>query len=516
MGAALSLVDPSIRSLIQFLPFSQLRFNHQKFPKYTEKQETIRLVSIEEINEEEFDRSIFIYISHPYFSHYLNWEELLNKYAFHRIDLEKEIFDLCIQGIDKILSSLTENIEECYLWMDYSCTNMSLFEGSFPLDKIIGCCDVIFTPIYDQKWTTRNWPNVYQNYFTDYKSHGWRGKAFSYINNGWCRLEMFLGGNLPIIRDRQERQQKFRKALLFHRQNGRRPHLLFGTKEKESVKGQHPIILFPLQNSLFSDYHPLKGSFVTSVEKTITSLLLEEQLLPRMTEVKVGYIGETNRMAEPHGRGKEYYPNGEIYTGDWVNGRKHGKGKYIYASGDIYEGDIVNDQIHGNGIMMFSDGRIYEGEFQNNLLHGRGIYRYPNGTIYDGNFILDKEEGYGILWMANGDVYEGEWKNGQKHGKGRVTYALRGEVYEGNYSEGKKHGHGIFYYQNGNRFEGEYQYGKKHGIGKLFLQNGNCFEGEFIDDHMNPSLMGNEKQKVLLANSSCIDYQSSLPNQSLP
>ena len=38
------------------------------------------------------------------------------------------------------------------------------------------------------------------------------------------------------------------------------------------------------------------------------------------------------------------YPNGDIYEGEFVDGKKHGKGvSKSSLTGDIYEGEFVND-----------------------------------------------------------------------------------------------------------------------------------------------------------------------------
>ena len=44
-----------------------------------------------------------------------------------------------------------------------------------------------------------------------------------------------------------------------------------------------------------------------------------------------------------HGKGKYSYADGNVYEGDWKDGKKHGKGKYSWASGDVYEGDVFVD-----------------------------------------------------------------------------------------------------------------------------------------------------------------------------
>ncbi len=41
--------------------------------------------------------------------------------------------------------------------------------------------------------------------------------------------------------------------------------------------------------------------------------------------------------------------NGNIYTGDFKEGKKNGRGMEKYANGDFYEGDYVQDFMQGEG-----------------------------------------------------------------------------------------------------------------------------------------------------------------------
>jgi hypothetical protein len=43
------------------------------------------------------------------------------------------------------------------------------------------------------------------------------------------------------------------------------------------------------------------------------------------------------------GKGVYKFANGDMYTGNFTNGKKNGVGKYNYANGDIYEGEWKND-----------------------------------------------------------------------------------------------------------------------------------------------------------------------------
>jgi hypothetical protein len=95
-------------------------------------------------------------------------------------------------------------------------------------------------------------------------------------------------------------------------------------------------------------------------------------------------------MAEEH-----IFGNGDIYKGEWYNGKPHGRGKKIFADGKVYEGDWVKDLPDGRGKMKLSNGNVYEGDWYKGRPNGKGKSTY-----------------------ANGKVEEGKWKNGEFKGKG--------------------------------------------------------------------------------------------------
>ena len=94
------------------------------------------------------------------------------------------------------------------------------------------------------------------------------------------------------------------------------------------------------------------------------------------------------------------FANGDVYEGDWKDGKGHGKGKCTYASGNMYEGDWKDGKKHGKGKHTWANGNVYEGDYKDGKKHGKGKYTW-----------------------ANGDVYEGDWKDGNRHGKGKYTRA---------------------------------------------------------------------------------------------
>ena len=63
--------------------------------------------------------------------------------------------------------------------------------------------------------------------------------------------------------------------------------------------------------------------------------------------------------------------------------------KCEWKNGDIYEGEFKDGKFNGNGTYKYKNGNIYEGEFKNVYFYGKGIYKYNNGNIYEGEFKND-------------------------------------------------------------------------------------------------------------------------------
>lgn len=55
--------------------------------------------------------------------------------------------------------------------------------------------------------------------------------------------------------------------------------------------------------------------------------------------------------AAVQGRGMFFYPNGELYEGEWSNGLRSGWGKMHYKDGSTYEGQWLSDQHNGQGLL---------------------------------------------------------------------------------------------------------------------------------------------------------------------
>ena len=93
------------------------------------------------------------------------------------------------------------------------------------------------------------------------------------------------------------------------------------------------------------------------------------------------------------GTGTYNFSNGDIYVGEFVDGKKMAKeslhGDFEFG-GDVYEGEWKDDERNGIGILIFNDphfkGDRYEGEWKNGKRHGNGIYHYADGTSFKGTW----------------------------------------------------------------------------------------------------------------------------------
>ena len=59
---------------------------------------------------------------------------------------------------------------------------------------------------------------------------------------------------------------------------------------------------------------------------------------------------------------------GDLYVGEFKDGKKHGQGTYTTANGSKYVGEYKDDKMHGQGTITLADGRVLEGIWENGKL----------------------------------------------------------------------------------------------------------------------------------------------------
>jgi radial spoke head protein 1 len=166
-----------------------------------------------------------------------------------------------------------------------------------------------------------------------------------------------------------------------------------------------------------------------------------------------GSVGKSNR--EFTGRGTANYPNGDSYSGEYVNGARRGKGRYTYANGDVYEGDFENNLKHGIGQLAYKDKGEYSGQWENGRKHGEGSYTYANGDVYSGWWMFGKKHGIGTyIWKDTGMRAVGTWEE-NRIVKGRWILP-NGTYWEGAFKNNKPEGRGVWHFKNGNVLEGAF------------------------------------------------------------
>lgn len=186
------------------------------------------------------------------------------------------------------------------------------------------------------------------------------------------------------------------------------------------------------------------------------------------------YIGQLNARGDYHGVGKLTYYSGDIYEGQFSNGKFSGKGKYTFASGGYQEGEFIAGLLTGRGKKVWADGSYYEGEFSRDKRHGKGKFIFGDGSYWEGDWKDDAFTGQG-LHIANHSQYEGQFLNGKYNGHGRKVYA-DGSVYEGNWFQGVRHGTGRLTFRDGNYYEGGFSNNKRHGRGGVYDEFGTIVE----------------------------------------
>tara|TARA_B110000003_G_scaffold128849_1_gene130871 strand:- start:194 stop:1078 length:885 start_codon:yes stop_codon:yes gene_type:complete len=176
--------------------------------------------------------------------------------------------------------------------------------------------------------------------------------------------------------------------------------------------------------------------------------------------------------------------NGDIYSGEWKEGKKTGLGYLQEMRGeDYYLGEFKENDRYGLGIDYNTGKDFYIGQMIKNQREGYGyLYLYLTDDSYHiGQFSADIKHGMGLTRdNKTNRWYFGEWMNGnpqdKKSKKGKKNL-LQGCIV------GKcKNGQGL--YVSDRVILGNWVKGSIKGTGCLFT-GGDVAVGEFRDDKLN-------------------------------
>ena len=175
------------------------------------------------------------------------------------------------------------------------------------------------------------------------------------------------------------------------------------------------ISTYPESYLLPNSYVALAYSYLETNQKNKGCRIINENLIPISEELEQDesfshWIQNMQIENMCSSSGSYYYNNGDIYEGEFQNGKPHGQGIYKEKNYE-YAGEFKDGLFHGKGEINYFDGDKYLGDFVYGLRDGKGILTYSDGRIYDGEFLSDNFHNYGTLIDSNGNkkvmVYNG-------------------------------------------------------------------------------------------------------------
>eukprot|EP00758_Cryptobia_borreli_P000989 Tbor_TRINITY_DN1838_c0_g1::TRINITY_DN1838_c0_g1_i1::g.23051::m.23051 len=213
------------------------------------------------------------------------------------------------------------------------------------------------------------------------------------------------------------------------------------------------------------------------------------------------YAGPRDEFHQRSGTGKAHYSNGDIYEGDFSEGRKHGQGHYTFVKQGKGETDtlienMVNDNMKKQTALnpdTSADGtkssdcpiKYADADFIDYcaayLKIGRVIIEsaleYGYLPCYHGDYVRGFRTGQGVMKNRDGSVYKGDFRDNKRHGQG-MFYYVNGDVYSGEWAEGLKHGFGTYRFIDGGEYRGEWCKGR-FVEGQWIMSDGVYYEGKF-------------------------------------
>ena len=363
------------------------------------------------------------------------------------------------------------------IWIDYSCLDQDNreyqnFDEVFQL--IIKRCDIVLTPIVDPDWNSwgKETPKKLPagGWLKAYQAAGWQ----QYLNRGWCRVEMMLNAAFGVDMP-EDRAKSFNGKLKLSLIAGRRPHVIFGTREM--AQQSTPLFLDPVKHDTFEVFAPAKGPLTDEAGGPSPDLELGHVVhiiglkgpegaryndtcgkLVRYNDVKGRWdVKVASAFAYENPQltancislpGSYIAPvsvdRARIVTFEHIARRHWPKQETGWVLNDRwnYDGKNADKEDVGYGKRIYKDGRVYEGECRGSHPDGIGRMIETNGEVFAGQYSAGKKEGTGTYVFSSGAVYEGEWSRDVQHGFGCYTWP-DGELDRSQYANGAKTGEGV-------------------------------------------------------------------------
>ncbi|MCP5047157.1 MAG: hypothetical protein GY940_08295 [bacterium] len=193
---------------------------------------------------------------------------------------------------------------------------------------------------------------------------------------------------------------------------------------------------------------------------------------------------------QKHYFGTLYWDQGDFFYGLFKNGERQKNGVYVWKSGTfqvrtekVYyteRGYVLGDCKNGYGVYIWKDGNLYAGNWKNGKQHSFGNYFSKDGSFFMGfykdgrrqemgfaglkgnkyrisnkpvsyspnSFLLGTwNSGYGVYRWKNGDMYAGNWR-GKKFNSFGAKVWKEGDFFIGLYKNGKRQKRGLYVWKN--------------------------------------------------------------------
>lgn len=192
------------------------------------------------------------------------------------------------------------------------------------------------------------------------------------------------------------------------------------------------------------------------------------------------YAGPRDEFNQRSGSGKAIHANGDVYEGDFYEGKKHGIGHYVFKSKGKSEVDGLVEKAH-KAKPAGETTEAFVARIAAALKVGPRIVEaaleYGFHPCYHGDYQRGQRVGQGLMKNKDGSVYKGAWKDNKRDGQGTFYY-LNGDVFSGQWEAGLKHGFGTYRFGKGGEYRGEWVKGV-FTEGQWLMVDGNYFEGKF-------------------------------------
>ena len=215
--------------------------------------------------------------------------------------------------------------------------------------------------------------------------------------------------------------------------------------------------------------HPMNVWLYPKQIQQIQYNQFEEMMLRQGNQMQMN-VPATSQQIQPKNRdgnvsivaadfteeGRLQFQNGDLYQGEFANGKMEGKGVLRTLAGDVYEGMFKNGFKHGKGKITYANGiASYEGDWHYNKIEGEGVSVDELGNRYEGRFLGNMRNGYGKCEYANRSRFQGIWQNNLPL---KGSYILEdGTLFDGDWKDDMFSGVGTITYPNGDAYQGEWK-----------------------------------------------------------